>query len=115
MTDDEQLAEIRRRFSYEGGTGYVSDIPFLLSRLDKARAEVARLTALQTTHEGHEQPCYYCGEPCNALAGNPGLWPVGLHHREDPGVVKWHHDRCVSLRLDAAVEPLTTPPGQTAP
>lgn len=50
--------------------------------------------------EGHGKPCHYCGEPCSSLAGNPGLWPLPFAHREDPGVVKWHHTHCVTRRLD---------------
>lgn len=48
---------------------------------------------------GHDAPCYYCQKPCNALAGNPGLWPVGLPHADEPGVLKWHHQSCVTERL----------------
>ena len=49
--------------------------------------------------EGHGEACYYCGEECNSLAGNPGRWPIPLTHPDEPGVVKWHHIRCVSERL----------------
>jgi hypothetical protein len=49
--------------------------------------------------QGHGQPCYYCGEACNALHGNPGLWPLPFCHRDDPGVTKWHHTSCVTKRL----------------
>jgi hypothetical protein len=49
---------------------------------------------------GHEQPCYYCGETCNALAGNPAKWPLGFPHKEEPGAVKYHHVGCVMDRLD---------------
>lgn len=52
----------------------------------------------QRAMEG-DGPCYYCGKPVNNLAGNPGLWSVGLCHADDPGVVKWHHVKCVSERL----------------
>jgi hypothetical protein len=45
--------------------------------------------------------CYYCGEPCNDLAGNPGLWTVYLCHKDDRGVPKAHHIQCISERLDA--------------
>ena len=50
--------------------------------------------------EGHGSPCYYCGEKCNNLTGDPGKWPVGLCHSDEPGVVKWHHSGCVSDRLE---------------
>lgn len=49
--------------------------------------------------QGRGQPCYYCGEPCNDLAGNPGLWSLPFCHRAEPGFVKWHHTRCVTSRL----------------
>ncbi len=49
--------------------------------------------------QGHNEPCYYCGEPCSSVAGNPGKWPIPLSHRDDPGRVKWHHIGCVSERL----------------
>ncbi len=49
--------------------------------------------------EGHDKPCYYCGEPCNGLAGNPSRWPIPLCHRDEPGWVKWHHIGCVTSRL----------------
>lgn len=49
--------------------------------------------------EGHDEPCYYCGELCNKLAGNPSLWPLPLCHPDDPGRVKWHHTGCISDRL----------------
>lgn len=44
--------------------------------------------------------CYYCGEGCEAYAGNPGRWPVALCHPDEPGVTKWHHVECVSRRLE---------------
>lgn len=49
--------------------------------------------------EGHGQPCYYCNEPCDGLAGNPNKWPIPLSHRDAPGYVKWHHVDCVTRRL----------------
>ena len=49
--------------------------------------------------EGHNVPCYYCGKPCNSLAGNPGLWPICLSHRDRPGVATWQHTACVQARL----------------
>jgi hypothetical protein len=53
--------------------------------------------------EGHKEPCYYCGEPCNSLHGNPNLWPIPLCHSDEPGVVKYHHTGCVSERLERLV------------
>jgi len=52
-----------------------------------------------TGGQGHNKPCYYCGEPCNGFAGDPGLWPLAFCHRDEPGVMKWHHSRCVTRRL----------------
>lgn len=52
-----------------------------------------------TMLEGHDELCYYCGEPCDSLAGFPSKWPVALCHSDEPGVVKWHHVGCVSERL----------------
>lgn len=49
--------------------------------------------------DGNGETCYYCGEPCNSFAGDPGLWPILLCHPEAPGVARAHHDRCVSQRL----------------
>lgn len=54
------------------------------------------------SNNGHKEPCYYCGEPCNSLAGDPGKWPVALCHSDEPGVMKWHHSHCVSIRLAQA-------------
>lgn len=49
--------------------------------------------------EGHGAPCYYCGEPCDSLAGNAGKWPIALAHNDDLGIIKWHHAACVSRWL----------------
>lgn len=59
----------------------------------------SRCEARREGHEGHDAPCYYCGQPCNTYAGNPGLWPLGFTHEDEPGVVKWHHTGCVQGRL----------------
>lgn len=61
--------------------------------------EVADLAASHASMAGHDEPCYYCGEPCSCVAGSPSLWPVGLCHSDEPGVLKWHHSGCVSSRL----------------
>lgn len=63
----------------------------------KERADTAEM--LLRDLEGQGAPCYYCGKPCNHLAADPGQWPIALCHRDEPGVVKWHHERCVSERL----------------
>ena len=57
-----------------------------------------------TTPQGHGEPCYYCEDPCNGYAADPGRWPVGLSHPDDPGVLKWHHHQCVFERLHPAEE-----------
>jgi len=44
--------------------------------------------------------CYYCGKMTDSLAGNPGQWAVMLCHSDDPGKVKYHHQLCVSKRLE---------------
>ena len=62
-------------------------------------AKLERLLEEQNGLQGHDAPCYYCGKPCNSLAGDPGQWPVALCHEDEPGVVKWHHTGCVSDRL----------------
>lgn len=48
---------------------------------------------------GHDEPCYFCGERCNALSGNPSEWPIPLCHEDEPGVAKAHHVGCVSGKL----------------
>ena len=50
--------------------------------------------------DGHNQPCYYCGKPCDVYAGNPGMWPLVFCHKDEPGKAKYHHAKCVSRRLD---------------
>ena len=32
----------------------------------------------------HGEPCYFCKEPINSLAANPGRWGVPLCHEDDP-------------------------------
>lgn len=70
---------------------------------DAARA---RIKELEEAREGHGEPCYYCGENCNSLAGSPNKWPIPLCHVDDPGRVKWHHVGCVSARLVDAPQSL---------
>lgn len=71
----------------------------LESALADSNAEVERLKHQPMPLEGHGEPCYYCGERCSAVAGNPNKWPLYLCHPEEPGIVKWHHVGCVSERL----------------
>lgn len=75
------------------GSIVIEDLKAQLAAKD---AEIERLTKRP---EGHAQQCYYCHEPTNDLAGNPGMRSIALSHPEDPGVVKWHHEKCVSERL----------------
>lgn len=73
------------------------------------RVEVAALREKSAGMQGHGEPCYYCGEPCDSLTGNPSMWPIPLCHSDEPGRVKRHHSGCVSRRLialDAAVAEL---------
>lgn len=49
------------------------------------------------------EPCTYCGKPCNALAGDPGEWPL-LFSDDDSGVAKPHHVRCVQERVEALLD-----------
>lgn len=65
----------------------------------RLRNEVDRLCELVAGVGGHDEPCYYCGKPCDSLAGNPSKWPIPLCHTDAPGVVKWHHTGCVTERL----------------
>jgi hypothetical protein len=61
--------------------------------------EDCRVEICPAPHEGHNEPCYYCGEKCNGFAGDPSKWPIPLCHVDDPGRVKWHHIGCVDERL----------------
>lgn len=83
------------------GTPSDADLLLLLTEYERLRDQPCHdcKRLLQVTQNGHDQPCYYCKQPCNDLAGDPGLWSIPLTHPEEPGVVKWHHIRCVSERL----------------
>jgi hypothetical protein len=76
----------------------------LSRKLEASRHRVAELEKQTTGLEGHGRLCYYCGDPCSSLAGNPMMWPIPLCHSDDPGVVKWHHTGCVSSRLERIAE-----------
>lgn len=53
----------------------------------------------------HGQPCYYCGEPIDSFAANPGRWNCGpICHSTDPGRVKAHHAGCVMERFHRVEE-----------
>lgn len=74
-------------------------LPAILARLTLAEAErdEARIALW-----GRGEPCRLCGGACDALAADPGAWPVGLCHSSDPGRTKPHHVRCVSDRMRRA-------------
>ncbi len=66
---------------------------------------LAMMKGLPSVKDG---ACYYCGKMTDSLAGNPGQWAVMLCHSDDPGKVKYHHQLCVSKRLELpSVEELT--------
>lgn len=95
------LAEEKR-----GVGGYV--VNMLVSELasEYARIHQAGFSAGQAAElVGHGDPCYYCGKPCNNLAGNPDLWALRFCHADDPGVTKSHHTGCVRQRLRTADAP----------
>lgn len=48
----------------------------------------------------HDEPCFYCGDPCNSLTGNPGLWPLALPvDASRQGHAVPVHMKCVLTRL----------------
>lgn len=68
-------------------------------RPGEARAPAVWPRALPEAH-GHDEPCPLCTKPCNAFAGDPGLWPIALVVRDgEVGAMRWHHMSCVSERL----------------
>lgn len=92
---------------FPGASGDVGDyIPRIVAKLESSAPPTEQATS-PLGDQGHNAPCYYCGEPCNTLAGNPGEWPIPLCHRDDPGRVKWHHSRCVHERLIENATPST--------
>lgn len=103
LADTLRLAEIDHRiascWSQQGPIKVYDDARELRRFLREAEAERDALLS-QNNGEGHGKPCYYCGEPCNALAGNPSLWPVWLPHSDAPGVAKEHHIGCVVQRIE---------------
>jgi hypothetical protein len=46
-----------------------------------------------------DEPCYFCGEKTNSVAGNPAEWPLFFPEADKPGVVRPHHMGCVFKRL----------------
>jgi hypothetical protein len=50
--------------------------------------------------EGHNEPCYACGELCNSLTGDPGQWPTMLPAEQS---ARPFHMRCAAAMMrDAA-------------
>jgi hypothetical protein len=50
--------------------------------------------------EGHNEPCYACGELCNSLTGDPGQWPTMLPAKQS---ARPFHMRCAAAMMrDAA-------------
>jgi hypothetical protein len=96
----EQERQQARLLAGETLTATVSTGPSSLGK-EQAASELAEALDRYPSRstEGHGEACYYCGEKCNSLAFNPGRWPIPLTHPNEPGVVKWHHIRCVSERL----------------
>lgn len=86
-------------------------IQSLLERIRRARDNNGFRQRLRC--EGHGQPCYYCRLSIDGLAGDAGKWPLGLSHSDYPGVIRWHHMRCVVERLDKCeirIQDTDTPP-----
>ncbi len=72
------------------------------SHIEKLEAELAAPKD-QSPPEGHDEICYFCGNPCNSLAGDPGKWPVFLWQgaiSKETGKAFWHHAGCVMEKLD---------------
>ena len=47
-----------------------------------------------------DDECYYCGKRTNNLSADPGEWCCLLPHKDNPGVCKPHHNKCIMERLD---------------
>ncbi len=71
---------------------------YFLNRKEVSTAIHAKLQPVKVSG-GHKESCYYCSKPTNCLSANPNEWAIPLCHKEEPGVVKWHHIGCVSERL----------------
>ena len=80
-------------------TEYWKNPPNLSSSIPKEYFENVPEIPYSFGLDGHNEPCYYCGELTNSLAGDPGSWPLGFTHNDGTGVVRWHHTRCVQERL----------------
>lgn len=67
--------------------------------LDEAPKAIYAIAQRHFQPDGHGEPCYYCGKPCDNLAAAP-IYAIQLMHSDDPGVMKWHHASCVMDRLE---------------
>jgi hypothetical protein len=107
---DELVKRLRKRAELNAAArGHpVNDDPDVLAadRLVSLQGEVERLSQIASAPSaGHEKPCLYCGEPCDALAGNPGRWPVGFCHFGSHGVISWHHQSCLAAQVERLSQP----------
>jgi hypothetical protein len=49
--------------------------------------------------EGHNEPCYACGELCNSLTGDPGEWPTMLPAEQS---ARPFHMKCAAAMMREA-------------
>lgn len=86
----------------------IADLEFakrdLKKKLDEANEATEKYKTALEDGRGHDQPCHICGETTNSFAGNPGMWPIPICTKDDPGVVKWHHSGCVQKKLAGGEE-----------
>lgn len=78
-------------------SGYINAVKAMLEMFRLSIPEEAE--AVINLPQGHDEPCFYCGEPCEAFAGDPGRWPLGFCQPDGTGITRWHHTRCVTARL----------------
>ena len=100
-SDDESLPDVVRQIVTE--------------QQERIAEQDAETEKLKKRSEGHDKPCFDCGQRTNDLSGDPGRWGIPLCHSEHPGVVQWHHAGCVSNRLaerDALKARLDALPGK---
>lgn len=97
------LLRVREASARADARARISDYIRLARERNAAMAEIERLNQmLLKPSAGHQAVCVICGEACNSLVGNPGLWPVCLGPRG------WHHVKCVLSAL-AELERLRAP------
>lgn len=78
----------------------IAEIWKKLARVDEL-VKTIEMDQSRESGAGHGQECYYCHEPTNDLHGNPGLWSIPMSHSDDVGRAKWHHMKCIYVRLEA--------------